>query len=1102
MIESDPSWYKDAIIYELHVKAFFDSNQDGIGDFPGLIQKLDYLQNLGVTCLWLLPFYPSPLRDDGYDISNYHGVHPGYGTRRDFRLFVREAHRRGIRVITELVINHTSDQHPWFQAARHAPLGSPKRDYYVWSDDPQKYKDVRIIFTDTEPSNWTWDPVAKQYYWHRFFHHQPDLNFDNPRVLRAVFKVMRFWLDIGVDGMRLDAIPYLIEREGTNCENLPESHAILRKFRKEMDANYKDRLFLAEANQWPADVLPYFGDNDECQMTFHFPLMPRMFMAIRQEDRHPIVEIMRQTPDIPSECQWALFLRNHDELTLEMVTDEERDYMVKEYAADPRMRLNVGIRRRLAPLIGNSRRRIELLNMLLFSLPGTPVLYYGDEIGMGDNIYLGDRDGVRTPMQWSGDRNAGFSRADFARLYAPPIMDTIYGYQAINVEAQERDPSSLLQWMRRLIALRKRFKVFGRGSLEFLHPRNRKVLVFLREYQGEQFLIVANLSRFVQPVELDLSRLKGQTPFEAFGRVQFPTITEAPYFLSLAPSSCIWFQLETVTGATVGGSEQLPAHEVEAIPRMTLTAGWETLLEGRERAILERSVLPRFLARQRWFGAKSRSLETVSIRDWITFPTQGPPTVIVYVRTYDSLGHFEKYQVPMTIVTGPLAEQVLQTNSAAILAHIKSSSGDGLLCDALQSDDLCLRLLELIAGSNEVKTRQGRLVGQATPSYQAGPLPEKGTLKRGSTESSHSNVDFENRLWLKVNRRLIDGASVDYEVGRFLAEKAGFSRVPKTLGMLEFRRAKSEPMTVGLLREWVPNQGQAWEQMLELLGRYFEEVQGEGHRLDKIEGDLGSIFALSEREVPDDVHEVIGSGLLMARTLGQRTAELHLALASDPTDPTFAPEPMTVEELATLADGLRLRLATTLASLDGLGEEVKAIAGQVTRARARLDEMTAFRPLNTAGMLKIRIHGDYHLGQLLWAENDFYILDFEGEPGQTLDERRAKQSPLKDVAGMIRSFEYAADVALQKAATVHPDALERMRPWARIWRTWMAAEFLKAYRAGAASLLPANSAEVGPLLDLFRLDKALSELRYEMDYRPDWVRIPLQGISHLARSGE
>ncbi len=1106
MIESDPLWYKDAIIYELHVKAFFDSTGDGIGDFPGLIQKLDYLQDLGVTCLWLLPFYPSPLRDDGYDIADYHGVHPSYGTRKDFRLFIREAHRRGIRVITELVINHTSDQHPWFQAARRAPVGSPKRDYYVWSDSPEKYKGVRIIFTDSEPSNWSWDPVAKQYYWHRFFHHQPDLNFDNPRVLRAVFKIMRFWLDMGVDGMRLDAIPYLIEREGTNCENLPESHAILRQFRQEMDRHYKDRMFLAEANQWPADVLPYFGDSDECQMTFHFPLMPRMFMAIRQEDRHPIVEILRQTPDIPPDCQWALFLRNHDELTLEMVTDEERDYMYNQYAADPRMRLNLGIRRRLAPLIGNSRRRIELLNMLLFSLPGTPVLYYGDEIGMGDNIYLGDRDGVRTPMQWSGDRNAGFSKADFARLYAPPIMDTLYGYQAINVESQQRDSSSLLQWMRRLIALRKRYKAFGRGTLEFLHARNRKVLAYIREYQDEQILVVANLSRFVQPVELDLSRLKGQTPFEMFGRVQFPTITDAPYFLSLAPSSCIWFQLETVAGSSTRSIEQLPAHEVEAIPRITLTTGWESLLEGRERAILERTVLPKFIQRQRWFGSKSRALETVSIRDWITFPTAGPPIAIIYVRTYDSSGNFEKYQIPMAVATGTQAEHLLQNNSAAVMAHVKSADGEGVLCDALVLDDFGLRLLKLIGDSKEVKSRQGRIVGVATSAYQPPKDRDLRPISRGATESSNSNIAFDDLFWLKVHRRLIDGPSVDFEVGRFLTEKVGFPHVPKTLGTLEFRRAKRESITIGMLRELIPNQGQAWELMLDVVGRYFEEVQSETHRLDRIDLATPSAFVLSDREVPPDVHEVIGSALLTAGVLGRRTAEMHLALASDPTDPAFAPEPLTEAELSALVERVQDQVGNTVASLkehaDSLPEAIRAQAHEVITARPRLAEMVANRPTSADGLVKIRVHGDYHLGQLLWRENDFSILDFEGEPGRSVEERRAKQSPLKDVAGMLRSFDYAAFNALYRIGKVHPDALEQLEPWARIWRSWMSAEFLKAYRRVAASLLPADSTASQQLLDLLRLEKALFELSYELDYRPDWVRIPLMGVLHLTRTGD
>jgi maltose alpha-D-glucosyltransferase / alpha-amylase len=543
LLRDDADWYKDAIVYQLHVKAFFDSTNDGMGDFRGLTERLDYIAELGVTAIWLLPFYPSPLRDDGYDIADYTRVHPDYGTLAEFRQFVREAHRRGLRVITELVVNHTSDQHPWFVEAR-SDRASPKRDWYVWSDTDQRYTDARIIFTDTEASNWAWDQGTQQYYWHRFFSHQPDLNYDNPAVVRAVMRVMRFWLDLGVDGLRLDAVPYLVEREGTNCENLPETHAVLRQLRAGMDARHPDRMLLAEANQWPPDVLPYFGDGtNECHMAFHFPLMPRIWIALRREDRFPIVEIMDQTPEIPEQCQWALFLRNHDELTLEMVTDEERDYMYSEYARDARMRINVGIRRRLAPLVDNSRRRMELLNSLLFSMKGTPVIYYGDEIGMGDNVYLGDRNGVRTPMQWTGDRNAGFSRADVHALYAPLVADPVYGYQAVNVEAQQSLPGSLLNWMKRLIKVRRSHPVFGRGTLEFLHPANRRVLAYLREHEGVSILCVANLSRFAQYVELDLSRFEGRVPVELIGRVHFPPIGELPYLLTLGPHDFFWFEL-------------------------------------------------------------------------------------------------------------------------------------------------------------------------------------------------------------------------------------------------------------------------------------------------------------------------------------------------------------------------------------------------------------------------------------------------------------------------------------------------------------------------------------------------------------------------------
>jgi maltose alpha-D-glucosyltransferase/alpha-amylase len=540
--DNDPLWYKDAILYELHVRAFYDGDGDGIGDFGGLVEKLDYLQDLGITTIWLLPFYPSPLKDDGYDIADYTNVHAAYGTLDDFRLFLREAHRRGLRVVTELVLNHTSDQHPWFQEARSSP-DNPRRHWYVWSDTDERYRGARIIFTDTERSNWAWDPVGKSYYWHRFFSHQPDLNFDNPAVREEVWNVMRFWLEMGVDGFRLDAVPYLVEREGTSCENIPETHEVLKSLRHRLDGDYPCKLLLAEANQWPPDVRPYFGDGDECHMAFHFPLMPRMFMAVKLEDRKPMVDILDQTPQIPDACQWGIFLRNHDELTLEMVTDEERDYMYDEYASDKLARLNLGIRRRLAPLFDNDRRKIELMNGLLFSLPGTPIIYYGDEIGMGDNIYLGDRNGVRTPMQWSGGWTAGFSSADPERLFSPLVSNAVYGHQAINVQAQRRSEHSLLSWMKRIIKVRKSTRVFGRGSVELLDPANHRVLAYIRQLGEERVLVVNNLSNSAQAVELDLRRVQGFIPIEMFGGNPFPRVGSLPYLLTLGPYQFYWFRL-------------------------------------------------------------------------------------------------------------------------------------------------------------------------------------------------------------------------------------------------------------------------------------------------------------------------------------------------------------------------------------------------------------------------------------------------------------------------------------------------------------------------------------------------------------------------------
>ncbi len=688
---TDPLWYKDAIIYEIHVRAFYDSNGDGMGDFPGLTAKLDYLQDLGVTAIWLLPFFPSPWRDDGYDIADYTDVHPSYGTLKDFQVFLREAHARGIRVITEIVVNHTSDQHPWFQRSRRAQPGSPWRDFYVWSDTPDRYKEARIIFKDFETSNWTWDPVARAYYWHRFFSHQPDLNFDSPLVKDALYKVIDFWLEMGVDGFRLDAIPYLYEREGTNCENLPETHKYLKELRHYIDSKYPGRLMLAEANQWPEDAIAYFGEGDECNMAFHFPVMPRLFMSIRMEDRYPITEILDQTPPIPPTCQWATFLRNHDELTLEMVTDEERDYMYRVYAQDRQMRINLGIRRRLAPLLGNDRRGIELMNALLFSLPGTPVLYYGDEIGMGDNIYLGDRNGVRTPMQWSSDRNAGFSRANPQKLYLPVTIDPEYHFEAVNVEAQQNNSNSLLWWMKHLIEQRKNFAAFGRGTIEFLTCDNRKVLAFTRRFEDETILVVANLSRFPQSLVLNLDEFRDLTPVEIFGRANFPIVAEGGYSLSLGAHSFYWFALQA--RPLIGESLNV-VPTADRLPELVV-ASFSTIFEPRALADLGR-LLPPFLVTRRWFLGKHRPILNLELVDVI--PVPGTPGNLLIMEVSYGDGEPEVYTMPTALATGEDLERVRREMGDAALLRVRTENGEvGALYGAVWNEAFSDALLTAIA---------------------------------------------------------------------------------------------------------------------------------------------------------------------------------------------------------------------------------------------------------------------------------------------------------------------------------------------------------------------------------------------------------------------
>ena len=1106
----DPLWFKDAIIYQVHVRAFFDSNDDGIGDFPGLTRKLDYLQNLGVSCIWLLPFYPSPLKDDGYDIAHYVGVHPSYGTLRDFRTFLREAHARGLQVVTELVINHTSDQHPWFQAARRAPAGSSKRNFYVWSDVKDRYDGARIIFTDTETSNWTWDPEAGAYYWHRFFRHQPDLNFDNPNVRRAVVRVMRFWLDMGVDGLRLDAVPYLIERDGTNCENLPETHAILKAVRAELDARYHARMLLAEANQWPADVRPYFGDGDEAHMAFHFPLMPRIFMALRQEDRHPITEIMRQTPDIPDSCQWALFLRNHDELTLEMVTDEERDYMYGAYAADPQMRLNMGIRRRLAPLMENNRQRIQLLTSLLFSMPGTPVLYYGDEIGMGDNIYLGDRNGVRTPMQWTGDRNAGFSRADPARLFAPPIMDLVYGYQAINVEAEERSPFSLLNWTKRMIALRKQHQTFGRGTIDFLFPRNRKVLAYVRRYGDEIILAVVNLARTVQPAELDLSEFNGYVPLEMLGQTEFPKIGDLPYFLTLGPYSFYWFALQRQSSPLLI-QRTTPVgelSEVEAMPPLLVGTAWDQMLDGNVRALIERQLLVDFLGRQRWFGGKARSPRSARLRDWAVLAGGLRPSFLTLVDVEYEDGA-ERYFVPLSAHGEEIVEWVSAGEPDQVLARI-AGARKGLLHDVL-NHGLAHQLFDGFRHQRELPTRLGRITWRTSPAFAglAGPDPETLTVTAGSREQSNTSVDFGGRVMLKLFRRVEAGPNPEVEVLEYLHDHSAFTQVPRLAGLMAYEAAEGgESSHLGLLVEHVPHQLNGWEHAVEEIGRYYEGVISGAHHLPPdVAAPWTPTFPTDVIVLPDVVLDTVAGYLTTAATLGRRTAGLHLALGQPSENPDFGRDSLTPEAIAELAADLHRRGEDTLDRLArGLDQLPEGGRGEAAALLARRTELVGMFHDLAAGVreetLLIRIHGDYHLGQVLWNEGDVVIIDFEGEPARPVGERRRRASPFRDVAGMVRSFSYAAHAGLLGHTLTRPSEYEGLLPWADVWAAWVSRVFLGSYLLDAdhGSFLPAAPDTINALLRLFVLEKAFYELNYELNNRPEWVRIPIRGLLQLLPS--
>src|SRR5438132_11813923 len=893
---ADPLWYKDAVIYELHVKTFHDSDGDGIGDFRGLIQKLDYLHELGITAIWLLPFYPSPLRDDGYDIADYFDVNPNYGTLDDFRAFLDAAHKRGLRVITELVINHTSDQNPWFQKSRRAPLGSPEREFYVWSDTPEKYSDARIIFKDFETSNWSWDPLAKAYYWHRFYSHQPDLNFDNPAVHQALEKVCDFWLAMGVDGLRLDAVPYLYEREGTSCENLPETHVYLKKLRAHVDQKFPGRMLLAEANQWPEDAVAYFGSGDESHMSFHFPLMPRMFMSLQMEDRFPIIDILDQTPAIPDNCQWAMFLRNHDELTLEMVTDEERDYMWRVYANDPHARINLGIRRRLAPLLANSRRKMELLNTMLFSMPGTPIIYYGDEIGMGDNIYLGDRNGCRTPMQWSPDRNAGFSKANPQQLFLPIVIDPEYNYEAINVENQQKNLSSLLWWTRRVIAMRKNFKAFSRGSLEFLNPDNPKVLAFLRRFENETIVMVANLSRFSQSAELDLSRFAGCVPMEVFSRNLFRPIRKTRYVVTLGPHAYYWFALQTPT-------DTRRALKKRVVPTITAPAQLDVLLGNSQRGQLERDILPNHIQNSRWFGSKARTFRNLKVTEHLAFSPEADGAQLWFLEVNYLDAPAERYAIPVKIASGEAAHSITQNASHAIVAHFGRRNG-AILCDAIWDTTFRSQLFDAIVQRRALRAQGGHFVGLASSGLESQDFDLPANSHVLSAEQSNSSMLFDNKFFLQLYRKLEDGVNPDVEITRFLTEKTDFPNVPAFVGALEYRRAKAEPTVICLLQRAVPNEGNVWTLTVDAVGRYYERV-------------LGRKADFQNETAPPGVliNELVGGVYPeKVKLLGQRTGELHLALASRSNDPAFAPEAFNAMAQRSVDQSMRTSLRRAVTS--------------------------------------------------------------------------------------------------------------------------------------------------------------------------------------------
>lgn len=1092
MLPLDSHWYQKTVFYELHVRSFADGDGDGIGDFKGLIKHLGYLERLGIGALWLLPFYPSPLRDDGYDIANYMGIHPDYGTLADFKRFLREAHDRGIRVVTELVLNHTSDQHPWFQRARKAKPGSSARDFYVWSETPDKFRKARIIFKDFEHSNWAWDPVAKSNYWHRFYSHQPDLNFDNPTVRREMLKVVDHWLGMGVDGLRLDAVPYLHESEGTNCENLPETHAFLKQLRAHVDEKFPGRMLLAEANQWPEDAVSYFGQGDECHMAFDFPVMPRIFMALWMEDRYPIIDIVGQTPAIPKGCQWAVFLRNHDELTLEMVSDEERDYMYRAYARDSKARINLGIRRRLAPLMQNNRRKMELINFLLFSFPGSPIMYYGDELGMGDNYHLGDRHGVRTPMQWSPDRNAGFSPANPQSLYLPVIIDPEYHYEVVNAETAERNPSSFLWWMRRLIAVYKGLPVLGVGDLAFIHTENTKVLSFLRTHGEVRLLVVANLSRYAQVAEFDLSALAGHTPVEVFGRTRFPGIRKEPYVLTMGPHDHFWFLLEN-------GSGKPRPSEVQSVSSLVVDA--ENGLHHKENlSQLESSLLPVALARGMRGTTISGAFGELRVLDALPLKCHEPGATLFMVEDVQGLSPQNTHLLLVSVIDEKRTEMFAAQVPDAVLARLDGVNASKILADGFEDTEAVVSLAALLGSNRKYHGQASRFLveAHAPKSMRKHLANPSGQIRRIHSTPYTASYSLGNSVFLKIFRHPEEGSHPELELLTVL-NAAGFTGVPRLLASLAYRRPGRENMVLALVTDYVQNAQDGSAFVLDAVDRYLEQVLASGAAsLAPLPPDPFVLPTISTAQ-----RELLGEYTLeFFRRLGHRTAQFHKILAGIGT-PAFASEPVTKIYLRSLYQTMRnlthrTELALGLAARAQGEDDARQVRSlPVSLLLQHFAKLLTMEPLGQ----RIRLHGDFQLDNVLHLGKDFMLVDFDGDVRMPVGERSIKRPALRDVASMICSIGVTAEKAMRRHLERNPADRDGLTPWLSLWRRTALLTYLSSYldHAGGEAFLPQQESVVRQLLMVFILEQNLRSLIRSLDETSSDVPILLDTMDFILK---